>query len=81
MLATGPSSSRGDSTRGRNPSRARIGGKILRRQNAPFDGGERDHERYRARVITRILTQFEDFPAEELDYMLTKLGSALTVAA
>jgi uncharacterized protein (DUF2336 family) len=46
-----------------------------------FDGGERDHERYRARVITRILTQFEDFPAEELDYMLTKLGSALTVGA
>lgn len=45
-----------------------------------FDGGARDHERYRARVITRILTQFEDFPAEELDYMLTKLGGALTVA-
>ncbi len=46
-----------------------------------FDGGAHDHERYRARVITRILTQFEEFPAEELDYMLTKLGSVLAVAA
>ncbi len=44
-----------------------------------FDGGERDHERYRARVIARILTQFEEFPAEDLDYMLEKLGDALTV--
>jgi uncharacterized protein (DUF2336 family) len=44
-----------------------------------FDGGERDHERYRARVITRILTQFEEFPAEDLDYMLEKLGDSLTV--
>ena len=43
-----------------------------------FDGGARDHERYRARVITRILTQFEDFPAEDLDFMLEKLGGALT---
>jgi uncharacterized protein (DUF2336 family) len=44
-----------------------------------FDGGARDHERYRARVITRILTQFEAFPADDLDYMLEKLGDALTV--
>lgn len=44
-----------------------------------FDGGTRDHERYRARVIARILTQFEAFPAEDLDYMLEKLGGALTV--
>lgn len=46
-----------------------------------FDGGERDHERYRARVISRILTQFDEFPAEDLDYMLAKLGDALTIAA
>jgi len=46
-----------------------------------FDGGERDHERYRARVISRILTQFDEFPAEDLDYMLAKLGDSLTIAA
>jgi uncharacterized protein (DUF2336 family) len=43
-----------------------------------FDGGARDHERYRSRVITRILTQFETFPAEDLEYMLDKLGDALS---
>jgi uncharacterized protein (DUF2336 family) len=44
-----------------------------------FDGGARDHERYRSRVITRILTQFESFPPEDLEFMLDKLGDALTV--
>ena len=44
-----------------------------------FDGGERDRERYRSRVITRILTQFEDLPQEDLDYLLDKLGDVLTV--
>ena len=43
-----------------------------------FDGGERDHERYRSRVIARILTQFEEFPVEDLDFMLDKMGDALT---
>jgi hypothetical protein len=42
-----------------------------------FDGGERDRERYRSRVITRILTQFEDLPQEDLDYLLDKLGDVL----
>jgi len=46
-----------------------------------FDGGERDRERYRSRVITRILTQFEDLPQEDLEYLLDKLGDVLTVAA
>ena len=45
-----------------------------------FDGGERDRERYRSRVITRILTQFEDLPQEDLDYLLDKLGDVLRVA-
>jgi uncharacterized protein (DUF2336 family) len=45
-----------------------------------FDGGARDHERYRARVITRILTQFDEFPADDLEYMLAKLGDTLTIA-
>ncbi len=46
-----------------------------------FDGGERDRERYRSRVIARILTQFEDLPQADLDYLLDKLGDVLTVAA
>ncbi len=37
--------------------------------------------RYRARVIIRILTQFEDLPQEDLDYLLDKLGDVLNVAA
>ena len=44
-----------------------------------FDGGERDRERYRSRVITRILTQFEDLPQDDLDYLLDKLGDVLSV--
>ncbi len=46
-----------------------------------LDGGARDLERYRARVIERVLTQFEDFGPEDLDYLLGKLGDVLTVAA
>lgn len=46
-----------------------------------FDGGERDRERYRSRVITRILTQFEDLPQEDMDYLVDKLGDVLTVPA
>jgi uncharacterized protein (DUF2336 family) len=46
-----------------------------------FDGGDRDRERYRSRVITRILTQFEDLPQEDLDYLVDKLDDVLTVAA
>ncbi len=42
-----------------------------------FDGGEHDLERYRARVITRILTQFERFGDEDLDYLLEKLIAVL----
>jgi uncharacterized protein (DUF2336 family) len=44
-----------------------------------FDGGEPGRERYRSRVITRILTQFEDLPQEDLDYLLDKLGDVLRV--
>jgi uncharacterized protein (DUF2336 family) len=46
-----------------------------------FDGGERDHERYRSRVITRILTQFEDLPQDDVEYLLDKLGDVLSVEA
>lgn len=46
-----------------------------------FDGGEHDLERYRARVITRILTQFERFCDEDLEYLLDKLIAVLAVGA
>jgi uncharacterized protein (DUF2336 family) len=45
-----------------------------------LDGGERDFERYRARVITRILSQCEDFAPDDLDYLVSKLGDVLTAA-
>ena len=46
-----------------------------------LDGGDHDRERYQARVIERVLTQFEDFGAEDLDYLLDKLGDVLNIAA
>lgn len=45
-----------------------------------LDGGERDLERYRGRVISRILSQCEDFGPEDLDYLVGKLGDVLAVA-
>lgn len=47
----------------------------------PMDGGERDLERYRARVIERVLTQYEDLGPEDIDYLLDKLGDVLSIAA
>jgi len=44
-----------------------------------LDGGEHDFERYRARVIARILSQCEDFVPDDLDYLVSKLGDMLTV--
>lgn len=46
----------------------------------PMDGEDHDRERYQARVIERILTQYEDFGAEDLDYLLDKLGDVIGVA-
>lgn len=43
-------------------------------------GEDHDIERYRARIIERILTQYEDFGSEDLDYLLEKLGDVLKVA-
>ncbi len=39
-----------------------------------LDGEEGDRERYRRRMIERILTQYEDLAVEDLDYLLNKLG-------
>ncbi len=39
-----------------------------------FDGGPDDRERFRSRAIERILTQFEDLGAGNLDYLLARIG-------
>ena len=45
-----------------------------------FDGGERDLERFRARVISRVLTLVETIDAADADYLLEKLGDVLVHA-
>lgn len=47
----------------------------------PMDGGEHDRERYQARVIERILTQYEDMGPDDIAYLLDKLGDIVKVAA
>jgi uncharacterized protein (DUF2336 family) len=42
-----------------------------------FDGNERDLERFRARVISRVLTTVDDLDPVEADYLVAKLGSVL----
>jgi uncharacterized protein (DUF2336 family) len=42
-------------------------------RDTPLDGGEHDQERRRRRIIERILTQFEDIGADNLDFLLSKL--------
>ena len=46
-----------------------------------FDGEPRELERYRARVITRVLTQVPDFDPGDVDYLVDKLGDALILTA
>jgi len=38
-----------------------------------LDGGQYDRERYRRTMIERILTQFEEMGADDLDYLLIRL--------
>ena len=38
-----------------------------------YDGGPNDRARFRARMIERVLTQFQAIPKEDLDYLLEKL--------
>jgi len=45
-----------------------------------LDGEPGDVERFRSRVISRILTQVGDFDQKDLDYLVTKLGDALRAA-
>ena len=42
-------------------------------RDTPLDGGEHDRERRERRMIERILTQFEDIGADNLDFLLSKL--------
>jgi uncharacterized protein (DUF2336 family) len=42
-----------------------------------FDGNVRDLERFRARVISRVLTLAETFEASDADYLIDKLGDVL----
>jgi uncharacterized protein (DUF2336 family) len=39
-----------------------------------FDGGDRDRERFERRMLERILTQYEGLAADDLDYLLDRLG-------
>lgn len=39
-----------------------------------YDGNDNDRERYRRRVIERVLTQCEDVGADNLDYLLDRLS-------
>jgi uncharacterized protein (DUF2336 family) len=45
-----------------------------------FDGEPRDLERFRSRVITRVLTLVETVDAADADYLLDKLGDVLVHA-
>ncbi len=40
-----------------------------------YDGGSKDRERFKSRMIQRVLTQFHALPREELDYLLDKLDA------
>jgi uncharacterized protein (DUF2336 family) len=42
-------------------------------RSTEYDGGEKDRERFATKVIERILTQYEDMDAENLDYLMRKL--------
>ena len=46
-----------------------------------FNGEAQELERYRARVITRVLTQAQEFDPTDVDYLVDKLGDALNLAA
>jgi uncharacterized protein (DUF2336 family) len=41
--------------------------------SADYDGGDKDRERFAAKIIERVLTQYEDMDADNLDYLLRKL--------
>ena len=46
-----------------------------------YDGGPNDRARFRARMIERVLTQFQAIPKEDLEYLLEKLDYYSEMAA
>ena len=46
-----------------------------------YDGGTNDRARFRARMIERVLTQFQAIPREDLEYLLEKLDHYSEMAA
>ena len=46
-----------------------------------YDGGQNDKARFRARMIERVLTQFQAIPKEDLEYLLEKLDYYSEMAA
>jgi uncharacterized protein (DUF2336 family) len=50
-------------------------------QQTDFDGGDNDRERHRRRTLERILTQYDNIGAEDLDYLLGKVRAAAEQAA
>jgi hypothetical protein len=38
-----------------------------------YDGGENDRQRFSARVIERVLTQYEDMDSDNFEYLMKKL--------
>ena len=46
-----------------------------------FNGEPHELERYRSRVISRVLTQAQEFDPGDVDYLVDKLGDALNQAA
>jgi uncharacterized protein (DUF2336 family) len=57
----------------------RIGLRVA--QQTPFDGGANDRERHSRRTLERILTQYDNISADDLEYLLGKLRSGSGVAA
>src|SRR5690606_27157519 len=49
----------------------RVGFDVAR--EAEYDGGDNDRQRFSARVIERVLTQFEDIGNDNLEYLMKKL--------
>ena len=51
-------------------------------EETDYDGEEGDQNRYRQRMIERILTQFEDgFNSEDLDFFIDRLGRKSAAAS
>ena len=40
-----------------------------------YDGLDGDRERFRKRMVERVLTQFQNIPKADLDYLLEKLDA------